>query len=72
MAENLKVTHYNNGDEITTFNIDYDSFWSSWLPLTTGATLVYSDSWYGKLILHQVFLYLWLSQSLYFSLSNAS
>ena len=38
MAENLKVTHYNNGDKIPT---DYSN--DEWLNLSTGAYAVYND-----------------------------
>ena len=39
MAENLKVTHYNNGDEIPT---GYSN--SAWSNLSTGAYAVYDDN----------------------------
>ncbi len=39
MAENLKVTHYRNGDEIPTGYSDDD-----WINLTTGAYAVYDDN----------------------------
>ena len=38
MKENLKVTHYRNGDEIPTGYSDDD-----WVNLTTGAFAVYDD-----------------------------
>ena len=38
MAENLKVTHYNNGDDIPT---DYSN--DQWISLTTGAYAIYDD-----------------------------
>ena len=38
MVENLKVTHFNNGDEIDTGYSDYE-----WSNLTTGAYAVYDD-----------------------------
>ena len=38
IAENLKVTHYNNGDEIPT---GYSN--SEWNNLSTGAYAVYND-----------------------------
>ena len=39
MAENLKVTHYNNGDEIPTGYTDDD-----WANLSTGGYAVYDDN----------------------------
>ena len=38
MKENLKVTHYRNGDEIATGYFD-----SEWSDLSTGAYAVYDD-----------------------------
>ena len=45
MKENLKVTHYNNGDEIQYVKTESDTAWSdtAWENLSTGAYGYYND-----------------------------